>query len=83
MPRVRSRNLALRLLERLHALFPEASRTSLRGWLAAGRVRVNDTIVRRGDAEVAADDRVTLGAPPAVFPPLHEQLSALDAAGGP
>jgi 23S rRNA pseudouridine1911/1915/1917 synthase len=31
-------------------------------------VRVNDTIVRRGDAAVAADDRVTLGAPPAVFP---------------
>jgi 23S rRNA pseudouridine1911/1915/1917 synthase len=31
-------------------------------------VRVNGEVARRGDAEVAADDRVTLGPPPAVFP---------------
>jgi 23S rRNA pseudouridine1911/1915/1917 synthase len=50
-------------------LFPEASRTSVRGWLAAGRVRVDGRLVRRGDAEVAAGARVTLGAAPATFPP--------------
>jgi len=32
-------------------------------------VRVNGQVVRRGDVEVAATDRVTLGAPPAAFPP--------------
>ncbi len=31
-------------------------------------MRVNGELARRGDAEVAADDRVTLGPPPAVFP---------------
>ena len=57
------------LLDRLQALFPEASRTSLRSWLATGRVRVNGEVVRRGDVEVVASDRVTLGAPPVAFPP--------------
>jgi 23S rRNA pseudouridine1911/1915/1917 synthase len=32
-------------------------------------VRVNGDVVRRGDVDVAPADRVTLGAPPAVFPP--------------
>lgn len=32
-------------------------------------MRVNGDVVRRGDGEVAASDRVTLGAPPATFPP--------------
>ena len=32
-------------------------------------MRVNGAVVRRGDAEVAPADRVTLGAPPATFPP--------------
>ena len=39
-------------------------------------MRVNGDVVRRGDGEVAAADRVTLGPPPAVFPPalgrIHE-----------
>src|SRR5207249_1887542 len=38
------------------------------GWLAAGRVRVDGLVVRRGDAEVAADARVTLGAAAPAFP---------------
>jgi len=49
-------------------LFPDASRTAVRGWLAAGRVRVDGAVVRRGDAEIAAGARVTLGAPAAPFP---------------
>jgi len=40
----------------------------VRGWLAAGRVRVDGLVVRRGDAEVAADARVTLGAAAPAFP---------------
>jgi 23S rRNA pseudouridine1911/1915/1917 synthase len=49
---------------RLAAMFPEASRRSIKGWLAAGRVRVAGQVVRRGDVEVADGDRVDLGAPP-------------------
>jgi 23S rRNA pseudouridine1911/1915/1917 synthase len=52
------------LLARLEALHPGASRRSVKQWLAGGRVRVNGEVVRRGDAPVAADDRVTLGPPP-------------------
>ena len=51
------------LAERLRALFPEASGRSLRQWLAAGRVRVNDAIERDGRVPVAAGDAVTLGTP--------------------
>ncbi|MBI1736602.1 MAG: RNA pseudouridine synthase [Candidatus Rokubacteria bacterium] len=49
---------------RLAAMFPEASRRAIKGWLEAGRVRVGGRVVRRGDAEVAAADRIELGAPP-------------------
>jgi 23S rRNA pseudouridine1911/1915/1917 synthase len=52
------------LIERLHALYPEASRTTLRKWLAAGRVRVRGEVERRGETPVASAERVSLGAPP-------------------
>jgi 23S rRNA pseudouridine1911/1915/1917 synthase len=58
----------VRLLDRLHVLFPQASRTARRRWLSGGRVRVDGVLVRRGDVEVGADARVTLGAPAATFP---------------
>src|SRR5215467_6269850 len=54
---------AARLIDRLQALFPEASRRSLKGWLAGSRVRVNGAVVTRGDVEIAAVDRVELAAP--------------------
>src|SRR2546428_13597190 len=41
-----------------------ASRRRLKQWLAASRVRVNGTVVRRGDVAVGVDDRVELTAPP-------------------
>lgn len=50
--------------ERLAAMFPEASRRSLKSWLAGGRVRVAGRVVRRADLEVAPGDPVDLGAPP-------------------
>jgi 23S rRNA pseudouridine1911/1915/1917 synthase len=53
-----------RLLDRLQSLYPDASRTTLRGWLERGRVRLNGTVSRRGDVIVGAADRVTVGAPP-------------------
>jgi 23S rRNA pseudouridine1911/1915/1917 synthase len=40
----------------------------VRGWLAAGRVRVDGVVVRRGDVEVAGGTRVSLGAPAPPFP---------------
>jgi 23S rRNA pseudouridine1911/1915/1917 synthase len=49
---------------RLHALFPGTSGRSLKQWLERGRVRVNGTVVRRGDAPVRTADRVELGPPP-------------------
>ena len=52
-----------RLIDRLQALFPEASRRSLKQWLAGSRVRVNGAVVTRGDAEITAGDRVKLAAP--------------------
>jgi len=52
------------LLDRLGILYPESSRRGRKQWLALGRVRVNGEVVRRGDDEVSADDRVELGAPP-------------------
>lgn len=60
------------LHERLAALFPDASRTSVKQWLALGRVRVNGTVERRGDANVADDARVVLGKP--APPPLPGAL---------
>jgi 23S rRNA pseudouridine1911/1915/1917 synthase len=59
----------LLLIDRLHSLYPEASRTTLRKWLAAGRVRVRGTVERRGETPVAPAERVLLGAtPPPAFP---------------
>jgi len=55
----------MRLVERLTALYPGASRRQLGRWLAGARVRVNGVVVRRGDAPVGAQDRVELGAAPA------------------
>ncbi|HXH85025.1 MAG TPA: pseudouridine synthase, partial [Candidatus Tectomicrobia bacterium] len=52
------------LRDRLRALYPRTSGRRLKQWLAAGRVRVNGAVVRRGDVPVAAADRVELGAPP-------------------
>lgn len=52
-----------RLIERLHALYPEASRRSLKQWLTGSRVRVNGSVVVRGDAEVDPADRVELTSP--------------------
>lgn len=58
----------LRLLDQLRALFPDSATRARKGWLAAGRVRVNGQVVRRGDAEILAADRVELGAPSVAFP---------------
>jgi 23S rRNA pseudouridine1911/1915/1917 synthase len=54
----------MRLLEKLAALYPEASGRSRKQWLEYGRVRVNGTVVRRGDEVIAVTDRVELGGPP-------------------
>jgi 23S rRNA pseudouridine1911/1915/1917 synthase len=61
-----------RLDERLRRLFPDASRTSIKHWLEAGRVTVNGDVVRRGDTAVSDVDRVMLGAPPP--PPFPREL---------
>jgi len=63
----------MQLYERLQALHPGAPRRRLKQWLAASRVRVNGTIVRRGDVAVADADRVELTAapPPACPAPLR------------
>ena len=56
-------------MDRLAMLNPGASRTRLREWIAAGRVRVNGEPARRADLAVAPHDRVTLGPPaPPPFP---------------
>lgn len=57
------------LIDQLAALYPGASRTRLREWIRAGRVRVNGQRARRADVPVAPHDRVTLGPPaPPPFP---------------
>jgi 23S rRNA pseudouridine1911/1915/1917 synthase len=64
---------------RLAAMFPEASRRSIKSWLAAGRVRVAGQVVRRGDVDVADDVRVDLGTPPPPeFPPPLGQVHVDD-----
>jgi 23S rRNA pseudouridine1911/1915/1917 synthase len=50
------------LLERLRALYPEASGRSLKQWLEAGRVEVNGQPARDGRRAVAAGDTVALAA---------------------
>ncbi len=52
------------LRERLAVLYPASSGRTRKGWLLAGRVRVNGRVVRRGDVAVGTGDRVELGAPP-------------------
>jgi 23S rRNA pseudouridine1911/1915/1917 synthase len=49
------------LSERLRALFPEASRRSLKQWLEAGRVTLNGRPCRDGRRVVAGTDAVALG----------------------
>jgi 23S rRNA pseudouridine1911/1915/1917 synthase len=49
------------LASRLQTLYPEASGTSRKDWLARGRVTVNGAVVRDGRAEVADADRIRLG----------------------
>lgn len=58
------------LLDRLRALYPQASGRSLKQWVAGGRVRVNTVVVRRGDVLVERDDRIVLGRPALPFPSL-------------
>jgi len=62
-----------RLIEELHSLYPEASRRSLKQWLTSSRVRVNGTVVVRGDVELEPGDRVELASPlpPPIPPPLR------------
>ena len=72
----------MRLYERLQSLHPGASRRRLKRWLEASRVRVNGVIARRGDVDVAVDDRIELTTPPppACPPPLrlvHEDADIL------
>jgi 23S rRNA pseudouridine1911/1915/1917 synthase len=58
------------LLERLRELFPEASRRSLKQWVAHGRVEVDGRVVRDARAAVGETARITLGRHGAVpFPP--------------
>ena len=57
------------LLERLRALYPEASGRSLKQWLLAGRVEVNGRPARDGRLAVQAGDAVALaGRAHAPFP---------------
>jgi 23S rRNA pseudouridine1911/1915/1917 synthase len=67
------------LRARLHALFPGTSGRTLKQWLERGRVRVNGTVVRRGDAAVRPGDRVELGAPQAAPIPAPLRLVHEDA----
>ena len=50
------------LLERLRALYPEASRRSLKQWLEAGRVTIDGHPCRDGRIEVRSGAAVTLAA---------------------
>jgi 23S rRNA pseudouridine1911/1915/1917 synthase len=57
----------MKLVDRLASMFPDSSGRTRKQWLERRRVRVNGTVVRRGDADVAPADRVELG-PPAAAP---------------
>ncbi|OGK87799.1 MAG: hypothetical protein A2X52_10010 [Candidatus Rokubacteria bacterium GWC2_70_16] len=71
------------LLDRLRALFPEASGRSLRQWLRDGRVRVNGAVARDGRAAVGTGQAVALGATasrmpfPAALRLVHEDADLL------
>ena len=57
------------LRDRLLAMHPGSSRTAVKQWLEAQRVRVNGQVVRRGDVALSETDRVVLTAtPPPPFP---------------
>jgi 23S rRNA pseudouridine1911/1915/1917 synthase len=56
------------LVERLRALYPEASRRSLKQWLESGRVTVNGRPTRDGRLVVSPDDTVALVRRAAPFP---------------
>ncbi len=49
------------LLERLHELYPEASRRSLAQWLVGGRVEVNGRVVREANTTIGPGERISLG----------------------
>jgi 23S rRNA pseudouridine1911/1915/1917 synthase len=68
------------LRARLHTLFPGTSGRGLKQWLERGRVRVNGTVVRRGDTVVRERDRVELGPPPPAPIPAPLRLVHEDAA---
>ena len=51
----------MRLLTKLHTLYPDSSGRARKRWVAAGRVRVNGQVVRRGDVELGEGDKVELG----------------------
>src|SRR3989337_3017732 len=71
------------LLDRLRALFPEASGRSLRQWLRDGRVRVSGAVARDGRAAVGTGQAVALGATasrmpfPAALRLVHEDADLL------
>jgi 23S rRNA pseudouridine1911/1915/1917 synthase len=65
---MKSGSLREPLGRRLRALHPGASGRRIKRWLEAGRVRVNGTVIRRGDVPVGPRDRVVLGAPEVPFP---------------
>jgi 23S rRNA pseudouridine1911/1915/1917 synthase len=57
---------------RLGALYPATSGRRLKQWIVSGRVRVNGTVVLRGDSLIGDADRLELGtaAPPGCPEPL-------------
>ena len=65
--------------DRLRALQGGVSGRTVKQWLEAGRVRVNGTVVRRGDTPVVKADRVELGAPPPPSFPAPLRLVHADA----
>jgi 23S rRNA pseudouridine1911/1915/1917 synthase len=67
------------LLERLRALYPEASGRSLKQWLAAGRVTVNGRPARDGRLALGSADTVALAARTVPFPPVLSQVHEDDA----
>ena len=67
------------LRDRLRHLYPNTSGRRLKQWLEAGRIRVNDVVVRRADVAIGSGDRVVLGAPPpAPFPASLRLVAMLD-----
>jgi 23S rRNA pseudouridine1911/1915/1917 synthase len=54
----------VKLADQLARMFPDASRRSIKTWLEGGRVHVGGEVVRRGDMEISASDRVELGGTP-------------------